>query len=384
MAAEIVEWTESERTGLASPCYQCALCSGVCPKARVKPGFLPRRLVYQTAAGRFSRLLEGSDPWDCLTCGLCTQICPMGVKLLDLVREARGEICREGKACPFAHEDLTALYGLMKSPHLVPKRRQFLAEDLELDAGGDVLFFMGCAPYFDILFKEDVGFEGMGIADNGIRLLNAVGIAPAVLEGEKCCGHDQFWRGQTEEFRILAQQNAEKLSRFKTIVTGCPECYRTLAVEYKAIGIELNVKHLSQVLLENREKLKGKGAPKAVTFHDSCRLGRFMGIYDPPRELLQSLGYEVREMERCREEALCCGVPQFVSCDDENKEIRRRRMKDAVATGAEVLVTPCPKCQIHLKCLQKDKGEEAAGNRYPIEIVDLATVLTENLVRKEG
>ncbi len=133
MATEIGERTQSERTELASLCYHCALCSGVCPKARVKPGFLPRKLVYQTAAGNFSRLLEGSDPWDCLTCGLCTQKCPMGVKFLDVVREARGELFREGKTCPIAHEDLTTLFGLMKSPGVIPKKRQFLAGDLELD-----------------------------------------------------------------------------------------------------------------------------------------------------------------------------------------------------------------------------------------------------------
>ncbi len=356
-------------------CYQCGVCSGACPKAVVKPGFLPRKMVHEMITGYGERELESGDCWDCLTCGTCQDKCPMNVDFLDMVRESR----RAGKTanCKLAHDNTLGMdfYNIMKNENIKPRRKKFLAKDVKVDDKSDVLYFMGCVTYFDIIFKDDVGFEGMDIADNTIRLLNAAGITPAVLDEEKCCGHDQFWRGQTGLFEEFAKQNAGILKRYKTIVTACPECYRTLAVDYRErLGIELNVKHISGFLAEKIGEIKPNGTKK-VTFHDSCRLGRYMNVYDPPRELLKKAGYEVLEMAKSREESICCGVSAFVNCDDENKEIRRMKMRDAVDTGAEVLVTPCPKCQIHLKCLQSDVSEPD----YDIKIVDFSTLLAENI-----
>ena len=356
-------------------CYQCGICTGICPKAVVKHGFLPRKMVHEMITGYGERGLESGDSWDCLTCGTCQKKCPMNVEFLNMVRESR----RAGKTanCKLAHDSTLGMdfYNIMKNEDITPRRKKFLAEDVKVDDNSDVLYFLGCVSYFDIIFKDDVGFEGMDIADNTIRLLNAVGITPAVLDEEKCCGHDQFWRGETELFEQLARQNKEFLKKYKIIVTACPECYRTLAVDYKErLGIELNVKHTSELLAEKIGEIKPNGT-KRVTFHDSCRLGRYMNVYEQPRELLKKAGHEVLEMAKTREDSICCGVSAFVNCDDENKEIRRRKMRDAIDTGAETLVTPCPKCQIHLKCLQSDRSEPD----YNIEIVDLSTLLAESI-----
>jgi Fe-S oxidoreductase len=344
-------------------------------------GFLPRRMVYNVVTGNAERVIASGDAWNCLTCRECQVKCPMKIDFVNMVRGLREEMLKKGIPCLIAHDNTfgTSLINILKRRDIKPRRRAFLAEDVKVREDSDVLYFMGCVTYLDVVFKGDVGFEGMGIADNTIRLLNAAGIEPAVLEGEKCCGHDQLWRGQKELFKELGKQNLEYLREYKTIVTSCPECYLTLAVDYKeSFGVELNVKHLSEYLLERKEKLKGKGRG-VVTYHDSCRLGRYMGVYDAPRELLKAVGYELREMRHAREEALCCGVPQFVSCDDENKEIRRRKLVEALETGAEVMVTPCAKCQIHLKCLQIDKGEKGDGREYNIKIMDLSTALMEAL-----
>ncbi len=360
---------------LVRGCYQCGICTGVCPKALVKEGFLPRKMVHEIITGQVERELASGDAWDCLTCGRCQVNCPMKVNFLDMVREAR----RTGKSanCNIAHENTLGMdfYNIMKNANITPNRKKFLAEDVKTDDESDVLYFTGCVSYFDIIFKDDVGFEGMDIANNTIRLLNAVGVVPAVLDEEKCCGHDQYWRGDDETFEDFAKQNAVYLKKYKTIVTACPECFRTLAVEYKEkFGIDLNVKHISEFLAENIGEIK-PGTAKKVTFHDSCRLGRFMNVYDAPRELLELAGHEVVEMAKTKDESLCCGVSAFVNCDDENKEIRKRKMEDAVETGAEIMVTPCPKCQIHLKCLQSDKSAEG----YDIKVIDFTTLLAENL-----
>ncbi len=367
-------------------CYQCATCSGVCPKARVKKGFLLRQIIFNAVTGHAERI--GSAAWDCLTCGLCQLRCPMKVDILETIRQARVLSLRKmnGEASNlFAHDNTlgTSLYNIMKSPSVQPRKKQFLASDVRTSDASDVLYYVGCVPFFDIVFKDDVGYEGMAIVDNSLRLMNLVGVEPAVLDNEKCCGHDQLWRGQEGVFREFAKQNAEMLKKFKTIVVSCPECYRTLAVDYKErLGINLNVKHISEFLLPHADKLEALAKQKnickpLITFHDSCRLGKHMRIHEPPRELLRRVGYEIKEMQRNREESLCCGVPQFVSCDDENKEIRRRKLNDAIETGAKIMVSPCGKCQVHLKCLQVDKGEAAAGRKYDLAIKDFSTMLME-------
>ena len=235
---------------------------------------------------------------------------------------------------------------------------------------------MGCAPHLDAPFRGDVGFKGIDVTNDTIRTLNRIGIIPAVVDDEKCCAHDYLWRGEKGVFEAFGRQNAEALREYDSIITACPECYRTLAVEYRdLLGIKLNVKHISQVCSEHLDKIKSKDRG-AVTYHDSCRLGRFMNVYEEPRKVLEKAGYKVLEMADNREDALCCGVPTWVSCNDENKKIREKKLEDAVATGAKRLVVPCPKCEIHLKCLQVDKSEQG---RYPIEIVNLSTLISESL-----
>ncbi|MBI5252853.1 MAG: (Fe-S)-binding protein [Euryarchaeota archaeon] len=362
-----------------SRCYQCGTCSGVCPKARVKPGFLPRRIVHENITGFSSRAVSSGAGWDCLTCGICQKKCPMKVEFLEMFLSMRKEMSNgAGVPCKLAHENFlgSSFYNIMKNEKIKPKRKHLLAKDVKISDTSEVLYFTGCLPYLDIIFKDDVGFEGMEIANNTIRLLNAVGVEPAVLDEEKCCGHDQLWRGDLKTFEELGVQN-KNLVKYKTIVTSCPECLRTLAVDYKErLGITLNVKHISEFLVDKAAKLAPNGK-KAITFHDSCRLGRYMQTYEQPRELLKSMGYEIKEMARNREDSLCCSISAWVNCDDENKELRRRKLDEAIATDAEILVTPCPKCQIHLKCLQVDKSEP--GRK--IRIADLSTVLAENLKR---
>ncbi len=370
-------------------CTQCAICSGACPKARVKPGFLPRRIVYEVVTGNASRLIDSGLAWHCLTCKQCQVRCPMGVDFTAIVRELRREMLSRGKGTVVAHANTLgpSLYRMMGNGKLKPKHRDFLAKDAKIGDGKEVLYFMGCTAILDFVFRDDVGFEGLDVANNAIRLMNAVGVEPAVLDEERCCGHDQLWRGEEGDFEGLAKQNAELLKGYGTIVTSCPECYRALAVDYKErLGVKLNVKHISEFLAERQDKLKANGGvtKTIATYHDSCRLGRYMGVYEEPRKLLSAFGYELREMANSRDAALCCGVPQYVNCDDENKKIRRNRMKDAAETGASIMVTPCMKCQIHLKCLQRDASEKTEGRAYPVEIVDFTTALARKLAKEVG
>ena len=110
-----------------------------------------------------------------------------------------------------------------------------------------------------------------------------------------------------------------------------------------------------------------------VTYHDSCRLGRFMGIYDAPREILAAIpGLELKEMEHNRNRSLCCGVSNWTNCTNTSREIRAERLTEAKDTGADRLLTSCPKCQIHLKCYTNNEYVEP---QIKLDIEDITVFL---------
>ena len=367
-------------------CFQCGVCSGACPKSHVQPEFLPRRLVLDVVGGNKDQVLKSGAAWECLTCGLCHSLCPMHLGLMGFIRDLRCEMVETGVHHVPAHENIIGpLMSILADSRSRPRRRHLFDGDLRISPveNHDILYFSGCLPYFGVEFKPDLGFEGMNIAYNTVKLLNAIEIEPAISDLEKCCGHDLLWRGEKQQFLVLMEQNIDLLTKYDKIVVSCPECLRTLVLDYEEFGgTNLKVEYIGNLLanhLDSIPLLEGNNTISA-TFHDSCRLGRHMNIYEEPRNVLTHFGFDLKEMASSREEAHCCGVAAFIQCDESNKKIRRERMAEAVATGADVLVTPCPKCQIHLKCLQNDRSEP---EKYEIEIVDFATILANRLSKED-
>jgi Fe-S oxidoreductase len=121
-----------------------------------------------------------------------------------------------------------------------------------------------------------------------------------------------------------------------------------------------------------------------VTYQDPCRLGRYMGVYQAPRKVLSAIpGVELVEMEHNAADAICCGVSSWVSCGATAKSIQMARLTEAKATGADILVTACPKCQIHFKCALSGK---VPGNREAVDIPieDLTSLVATALGVVEG
>jgi len=147
----------------------------------------------------------------------------------------------------------------------------------------------------------------------------------------------------------------------KRVVTACPECYRTLRKDYaESVGnLDFEVMHISELLSELISEGKIEydiGLQRKVVYQDPCRLGRHMNVYEPPRKVIAEIpGLELFEMGRNRENAVCCGVNAWLSCDKYSKAVQLDRLTEAKATGADLLVTACPKCQIHWKCVMSEK-----------------------------
>lgn len=220
----------------------------------------------------------------------------------------------------------------------------------------------------------------MSIAVDTVKILNHIGIEPVVLDNERCCGHDLYWLGRLGQFDELAKLNLKDFEQagVKKVITSCPECAVALRQLYpERVGTGgPKVQHIAEVLAENKARLKLGEVTREVAFQDPCRLGRFMGVYDPPREVLSMIpGVTVSEMAHNRKGAICCGTTNWMNCDSCSKQIQKSRFDEARAAGAGTLVTACPKCQIHFRCAQCGEPEEKNG----LELADFVNIVASAL-----
>ena len=314
---------------------------------------------------------------------MCEERCQSGVLYTELMKLLRSEAYALGNGGQCTHGGaLQSLMHIMTADHLTQNRLDWLDRSLKTTTKSDVLYFAGCQPYFDVLFS-DIGVSTLTTARGAIKLLNQVNIVPAMLPNERCCGHDLLWAGDTAHFLTLAEHNLREISQAgaRQVVTTCPECYYTLKVEYpRYLGsLSFEVIHISQLVAKKVAKgeLKFHRLAKRVTYHDPCRLGRFSGIYDEPRAVINAIpGLELMEMPRSRKNALCCGTQAWINCGAINKQIQSERLLEASSTGAKVLLTSCPKCQIHLKCAMSDGR---LTKELGMEIQDLTSLAAKAL-----
>lgn len=369
-------------------CLECGKCSAVCPITRWEQQQYtsPRLLVEKAIEGRTEEVLDDRLFWSCLTCKRCSELCPSDVHFSEFVRDARSLARDDGRQGACTHSDTIQTWArLMAKPDLHPDRLGWLTDNLRISDDSDTLYFVGCLPYYDVMFKN-LDAEAVEIAQSAVKILNHLGIAPQILADERCCGHDQLWEGEVDTFRALAERNLAlfQASGAQQIITTCPECARTLKLDYPQLAGDhgMEVWHLSEFLAQQIEAgaftlpERTDGGP--VTYQDPCRLGRHLGSYEAPRKVMDQMGMELVEMERSRATSLCCGTSCWTSCGQVSKNIQVERLREAQDTGAAMLVTACVKCQIHFKCAQDDP---ALADDINIPIRDLATLVAESLDR---
>ena len=363
-------------------CLECGKCSSVCPISKYNPAYSPRVMVENALLGFEDDLTYNRELFSCLTCYNCSLKCPSDVDYPLFMQKARAIASGAGQHGDCAHVGvLQSLMRLVSNPQTKQSWLEWLSDEYRTSEKGDTMFFVGCAPYFEPLF-EDMGVRTLSIAEGSIKILNSLGIEPVVLGDEKCCGHDMLWTGDIETFKKLAEHNvaAIKEAGVKKIIFSCPEGYRTFKEDYpKYFELDWEVQHITEFLVEKIEMLSFKEVKRKVTYQDPCRLGRHLGIYEQPRKLLESIpGVELVEMERNRDEALCCGTSAWTNCDSYSRQIRVDRLLEAKGTGADTLITCCPKCLTHFKCAMTNKGEEK-GPDIEIEVMDLVELMVSAL-----
>ena len=242
----------------------------------------------------------------------------------------------------------------------------------------EILFWVGCAGSFDERAKK--------ITKSFVKLLNKANISFGILGIEESCTGDPAKRAGNEFlYQMQAVSNIETLNsyNFKKIVTTCPHCFNTIKNEYPSLGGNYDVIHHTQLLddLIKNGKIKVQNESfkgKKITFHDPCYLGRANKEFKAPRNLIDSVKADLKEMKSCKEKGLCCGAggaQMFKDAEKGNEEINIKRTKEAIDTNAKIIAAGCPFCNTMLSDgLKNQKAEQKVKVLDIAEIVEQASI----------
>jgi heterodisulfide reductase subunit D len=352
--------------------------------AKRNPDFAPRLIVVKAQSGMESEVKADKDIWSCITCEICNDMCPYKVDFSGFIQRMRAEATEMGNIplCSQAGaiQTMQRLTGMGQKQN----RLVWLTDDLKVKDKGDVYFFTGCAYQLGIMYK-DRAEELKNVPASVVKILNAAGIEPVVSNDEVCCGHDLIWSGDEAVFKKLMDKNVETIraTGAKTVVFSCAEGYRTFSIDYKDFLGELGfeVKHISEYLVDliDQGKLDFKESNVKVTYHDSCRLGRHMGVYDEPREILKAMHADFVEMPSIKEKALCCGVNAFVNCNEVGRKMQLDRLLEAKGVNAKKMLTFCPKCLIHYNCMLSMEKRPPELENVDLTVGDFSNFIAEML-----
>jgi Fe-S oxidoreductase len=278
------------------------------------------------------------------------------VKAIEAIRKDLAE-------AGFSHEIHKKIYNAIKE-HKNPygesaSRSEVLGEQ---PRQAKIAYFAGCT----------ATYRNKDIADAGIRILKKLDADYTVLD-EVCCGSVIQRTGFDDEaLKTLVDANIDAIEKTgaEKVLFSCAGCLRMFRKEYKQIrDFDFEPLHFTEWLVGQDFKLKPY--PKKVTYHDPCHIGRHIGLYDAPRELIQKIPeIEFQEMEYNQNQAKCCGGGGGVrsAFPEVSQDIAESRLKQA--EFAEVLLNTCPFCLNTFKF-----GNEKAN--VDIEIIDLLELVDQ-------
>jgi Fe-S oxidoreductase len=331
--------------------------------------------------------IDPKAPWNCTTCAACLEVCPVYGAAFEAVSKKRTDLIMEGTGVPdLMNQTLERLFNY-ENPWVSSKREKAAwTKDLDIPSlpkggkEGQLCYFVGCTTSIDA--------RAQGIAKSFSSILKHAGVSFGILgEKEPCCGDIARVAGEVGLFEEKKMNCMDLFGQYeiRDVVTSSPHCFHAFLNEYpQEKGFE--VRHYSLLLRElvgdARLKFKKNGKLR-VTYHDPCYLGRHNRIFDEPREVIRSIpGITLVELGHHGPDSLCCGAGGGRMWQGKELDGQARmseiRMKEARATGAEVLITACPLCLIMLEDALKTLGYEKE-----LKVMDLNELVLSSLEQAE-
>jgi len=392
------DFTLKQRWDLVA-CVECGRCTQVCPANLAGKPLNPKLIITKARDFAFTHYNNSSAApslWEesplyasneldsCTTCGACMQECPVHIEHVGIIMEAkRYKVLTQGDIPPAAADAVNKIKKNGNPWGITQEDRFKWADGLEIpvispEREVEYLYYVGCAGSYD--------GANQAVVRDTVSLLKKANVNFAVIgKTEKCNGDPVRRFGDEYSFFEIAIENISTLRqfKFKKIVTHCPHCLHTLGKEYaKFEDGTFEVVHHTELLAEliKNKKLipEKKVALEEVTFHDPCYLGRHHGTYSAPRSILEAIpGIELKEMERSKDKALCCGMGGGNMWYElpEGEHLSHNRLNDVEKTKAKTLATGCSFCLINFN---SSKGHTEKTEN--LQVKDVANILAESVL----
>lgn len=381
VAGRDLTWIDSLQ---AYTCVECGRCTEHCPAQNTGKLLDPKEIIlgarrYLNECGPASETpllgehLKMEAAFQCTTCGACEYQCPVGIQHLPVIVGLRRGAVNTGR---WEDEHGTRMFlNLERSGNPLgfshAEREKFIQKHgLPLfDGAQEYCLWLGCMGSYDQ--------QGREIVLALVEVLRHLGVSFGVLRREKCSGDAARRLGNDLLFEELARTNLEEIrkSGATRLLSICPHCVRTIRGDYRDFGANLEVEHHSELLARFSARLpaRSRGGEKVV-FHDACYLGRYRGLFDQPRQVIEPWGTVV-DPRRGRRRGFCCGAGGglFFLGEEQGTRVSVERAQELVATGAGVVGAACPFCHSMLR----DALATVSG--VPPALLDIAQIAAARL-----
>ncbi|TCS95544.1 (Fe-S)-binding protein [Hazenella coriacea] len=324
-------------------------------------------------------VITEQELWACTTCRNCEDQCPVMNEHVDKIIDMRRYlVMTEGKMHPETSRTFSNIERQGNPWGISKKDRAKWKEDAPVpvptvkeEKEFEYLFFVGSMGSYDLRSQK--------ISRALVQLLNEAGVKFAILGNkEKNSGDTPRRMGNEFLFQQLAVDNISlfEKNKVKKIITIDPHAYNTFKNEYPDLGLESEVYHHTEVLADliREGRLKPtKEVKERITYHDSCYLGRYNQGYEAPRYILKSIpGVELVEMERNRENGMCCGAGGGLMWLEETEGVRVNvsRTEQALEVNPSMIGSACPYCLTMLS-----DGTKAKEVEDSVKTMDVAEIL---------
>jgi Fe-S oxidoreductase len=317
-------------------CSRCGICIDACQLASAA-NINNVQMVYIIRSLRENNT-DIHTISNCLLCGRCEQICPVGINLTNIRQTSK----LHTYSTPASYEYL---------PVPTPEKTE-------------ILYFAGCMTHITKSIKESV-----------IKIFKAANVNYTFMDenNEICCGRPSMLAGDFNAFEKLKNHNIEyiKKSKAKLLITSCPICLKTFKEDY---ALDIEIMHHSQYfkLLIEQNKLQIEKLDKKVVYHDPCELGRGLGIYDEPRKVLNSIA-NITSVANEKQKSLCCGG-SLANTEINTYQrflVTKNAYKELTVNNPDYLITGCPLCKRTFR-----KASE-------IPVKDIAEIIVESMNHKK-